>query len=54
MMAGDDGWTEVAGKLRKAQKSWKQMTRILGQGRADLRISGLVFKAFVQAVSIFG
>ena len=44
----------MAGNLRKASKSYTGTTRILGQEGTDPRISGLFFKAFVQAVLIFG
>ena len=54
MMAGDDDWTAVAGNLRKAQKSWTRMTRILGREGADPSIFGLFLKSVVQAVLLFG
>ena len=31
LTVGDDDWMAVAGNLRKARKSWMQMTKILGQ-----------------------
>ena len=52
--AGDDGWPEVAGNLRKARKSWIWMTRILSREGADPKVSGLFFKAVVQAVLLSG
>ena len=39
MMAGDEGWLEVAGNLRKALKSWIRTKRILGREGEDPRIS---------------
>ena len=44
----------MARNLRKASKSYTEMTRILSPEGTDPRISGLFFKAFVQAVLIFG
>ena len=54
LTAGDDKWTAVAGNLRKARKSWVQMTRILIREGADPKVSGLFFKAVVLVVLIFG
>ena len=31
LTVGEDDWMAVAGNLRKARKSWMQMTKILGQ-----------------------
>ena len=45
---------EVSGNLRKSRKSWTRMTRILGREGAYPRTSVLLFKAVVQAVSLFG
>ena len=53
LTAGDDNWTEVAVNLRKLRKSWVQMTRILSQEGADLKVSGNFFKVVVQVVLIF-
>ena len=54
MTTRDDNWPAVAGNLRKSWKSCTRMTRILGQEGADPRISGLFFKAVIQAVLLFG
>ena len=40
--------------LRKAQKIWARLTRIIGQKGANLTVSGMFFKAVVQAVPLFG
>ena len=44
----------MAGKLRKARKIWMWMTRILSREGGDLKVSGLFFKAVVQAVLLLG
>ena len=54
LTAGDDDWPVVVGNLRKARKIWMRTTRILIRDGEDPKISGLFFKAFVQAVLIFG
>ena len=54
MTAGENNWPAVAVNLRKAQKIWTRMTRILGWEGAYPRISGLFSKVVVQAVLIFG
>ena len=40
--------------LKNSRKSWAQLTRILGREGANLRVSGMFFKAVVQAVLLFG
>ena len=54
LTTGEANWLAVERNLRKASKRWTQMTRILGWERSDLRMSGLFFKAVVQAVLLFG
>ena len=54
MTAGDDDWSEVAGNLSKAWKSWGRLSRILFREGADARVSGKVFKAVIHAVLLFG
>ena len=54
MMAADDDWPAVVGNLKKARKSWACLTRSLRREGANPRVSGMVFKAVVQAVLIFG
>ena len=44
----------VAGKLGKAQKSSGRLNRVLSREGADKRVSGIVFKAVVQQVLLFG
>ena len=38
--AGDNDWPAVAGNLRKVQKSWGRLNRILSREGADKRVSG--------------
>ena len=54
LTAGEDDWLAVAGNLRNARKSWARMTRILGWEGQDLKILGLLFKAVIQEVLLFG
>ena len=42
LTTGDYDWSEVAFNLRKARKSWMQMTRILIWQWADPRVSGVI------------
>ena len=45
--SSDDNWPVVVGNLRKAQKRWVRMLRILGKEGADLRTSWDFYKAVV-------
>ena len=53
LTAKDDEWTEVVGNLSKAQKSLARMERIMVREGANPRVSGMFFKAVVQAVLLF-
>ena len=53
LTAVDDNWPTVVGNLRKLQKSWARMARILGREGYIPRISGKFFKAVVRAVLLF-
>ena len=50
LTAADENWPELVGNLRKAKKIWARMERMLGQEGARPRVSGMFFKAVVQAV----
>ena len=50
----DDYCPEVVGTLRKAQKSCERMASILGWEGTFPRVLGVLFKAVVQAVLLFG
>ena len=52
--ASDDDWPEVVDNLGKAQKIWACLLIILRREGASPRLSGMFFKAVVQAVLIFG
>ena len=54
MTAGGDDWPATVGNLRKYQKIWAHLTRILGREGADPRVSRIFSKALVRAVLIFG
>ena len=51
-LGGD--WLAVVGDLRKAQKRWARLSRILGREGARTKVLGVFFKAVVQAVILFG
>ena len=51
--ASDDNYPVVVGNLRKALKSWTRIERILIREGAIPRVSGIFFKAVVQAVILF-
>ena len=50
----DDDWAEVVNNLSWARAVWRRMTRILSREGAAPQVSGLFFKAVVQAVLLFG
>ena len=52
--AADDDWTAVAKNLARARKVLSRMSRILTREGAAPRVSGLFFKAVVQAVLLSG
>ena len=53
MIALDDYWPVVVGNLRKVQKQWVGMLKILGWERAYPHISGNFYKAVVQVTLLF-
>ena len=53
MTALDDDRLAVVVNLRKARNSWAHLSRILGRGGANARVSGMFSKAVVQAVQLF-
>ena len=50
----EENWPVFVGNLWKAWKSWSRFTRILGREGPIPGMSGIFFKAVVQAVLIFG
>ena len=48
LTASDDNWPVVVGNLRKAQKQWAWMSRILGWEVADPRTSDSFNKVVLQ------
>ena len=39
LTATDNNWPEVVGNLRKAQRSWGRLSRVLGREGADPKVS---------------
>ena len=54
LMSLDDDWLEVVGNLQKSRKSWARLPIILGMEGDSPMMSGIFFKAVVQAVLLFG
>ena len=54
MTSTDDGWPAVARNLRKARVTWGRLARILGQERADLKVSHNFYIAVTQQALLFG
>ena len=54
LKAGDGDWLAVVGNLGKARKSWGRLSRILSREGADLKVSGIFYKAVAHAVLLFG
>ena len=52
--ATDEHWTVVMINLSRSKTVWSRMPRILSREVATPRVSGLFFKAVIQAVLIFG
>ena len=49
----DNDWPAVEGNLREARKKWAWLLRILEQEGENPWVSGMFFKAVVQAVLLF-
>ena len=54
LVALDDYWLTVVRNLRNSWKSWSLLLIIMGRELASPRVSGMLFKAVVQADLIFG
>ena len=54
LMAVYDEWTAVICNMRKSQKQWMQMLRILRREGANTQVSGLFYKAVVQYLLLYG
>ena len=50
----DDDWPEVVGNLRKAEKSWGRLAKVLSREGADPKVSWAFYIAVTQAVLLFG
>ena len=53
-MASYDGWTVVVHNLRKAQKKWEQLSRVMVREGRDSCTPGLFYAVVVQAVLLYG
>ena len=54
MTASYEDWTAVVGNLQKAWKIWACLLRILVREGSSPRVLGMLFKAVVQVVLLFG
>ena len=55
LMSMDDNDTQaVRSNLRKARKVWGRLSRLLRVDKATPRVSGMFYKATIQAVLLFG
>ena len=50
----DDDWPAVVGDLRKSRKSWTRLSRVLVREGVNPILSGIFFKAVVQALLLLG
>ena len=53
ILATDDNKPEVVRNLARAKKVWSRISRILSREGTTHRVSGLFFKAVIQAVLLF-
>ena len=53
LSALENDWPAVVTKLRKAQKKWVRLLRVLGREGADDRTLGTFYMVVVQVVLIF-
>ena len=53
ILATENDWSEVLRNLAQAKTVWSRMPRILSREVATPRVSGLFFKAVIQAVLLF-
>ena len=53
LSAADDDWTVVVHTLRKAQKKWARLLRVLVRKGSDGHASGLLYVVLVQAVLMY-
>ena len=53
ILAAENNWPAVIRNVSRARAVWKRMSIILSRERAEMRVSGFLFKAVVQEVLIF-
>ena len=54
ILAMDDNWMVVVRNLAQGKTVWRRISRIFSREGATPWVSGLFFKAVIQAVLIFG
>ena len=54
LTATEDDWSEGAGNIKKARRSWGWLAKVLGREGADHKVSRTFYIAVTQAVLIFG
>ena len=54
LVASDNNWSSVVGNIRKSREKWAQLSIILGREGSNPRVSGMLFKAVLQAALLFG
>ena len=54
LTATDNDWTEVAGNIKKARRSWGRLDWVLGREGADPKVSRNFYIAVTQQILIFG
>ena len=54
LTASDENWPAAVSNLRKVQKRWVQLSKILGREGDDPWTSGNFYEAVLQATLLFG
>lgn len=54
LWAFEDDWPAIYHNLAKARVRWARFSRLLAREGADARMSGIFYKAVVQAVLLYG
>ena len=54
LTATDNDWTEVAGNIKKARRSWGRLARVLGREGADPKVSRNFYTTMTQQILLFG
>ena len=54
LACNDNDWPAIQTQLKKARSRWGSLSRILVREGATPRVSGMFYKAVVQAVLLYG